>query len=113
VRLSVIVPVHNARYFLDRCLQSLAASEFRDYECIIVDDASTDDTPAVAAQYGARVVRLDRNDGPAKARNRGAEQARGEILVFLDSDVCVHPDTLGRIDAHFRDHPTTDALMGS
>ncbi len=113
VRLSVIVPAYNARNVLDRCLQSLVASELREYECIVVDDASTDDTRAVAAKYGVTVVALDRNGGPARARNRGAEAAHGEILVFIDSDVCVHPDTLGRIDTHFRDHLSTDALMGS
>jgi len=113
VRLSVIVPVYNAAGFLDRCLASLAASEFRDYECIVVDDASTDDTPLVARRHPVAVLALGRNGGPAHARNRGAERARGEILVFIDSDVCVHPDTLGRIDAHFREHPSADALMGS
>jgi GT2 family glycosyltransferase len=113
VRLSVIVPVHNARSFLDRCLLSLAASQFRDYECIVVDDASTDETRAVAAKYDVNLVALDHNGGPARARNRGAERAQGEILVFIDSDVCVHPDTLGRLDAHFRAHPTAAAVIGS
>jgi GT2 family glycosyltransferase len=113
VRLSVIVPAYNAAGFLDRCLQSLEDSEFRDYECIVVDDASTDDTRTVAARHPVTLLALDRNGGPARARNRGAARAQGEILVFIDSDVCVHPDTLGRIDAHFREHPSADALMGS
>jgi glycosyltransferase involved in cell wall biosynthesis len=113
MRLSVIIPAYNATAVLDRCLHSLGASVFRDYECIVVDDASTDDSPAIAERYGVKVMRLERNGGPSRARNRGAEVACGEILVFIDSDVCVHPDTLSRIDAHFREHPTTDALMGS
>jgi GT2 family glycosyltransferase/multisubunit Na+/H+ antiporter MnhB subunit len=113
VRFSVIVPVHNASSLLGCCLERLAASEFRDYECIIVDDASTDSTRAVAESSPARVVTLDRNGGPARARNRGAECAQGEILVFIDADVCVHPDTLSRLDAHFREYPTVDAVMGS
>ncbi len=113
VRLSVIVPVHNAASLLDRCLESVARSEFGDFECIVVDDGSTDDIDRVAAQRGAALVRLDDRGGPARARNRGAERACGEILVFLDADVCVHADTLGRVAAHFREHPETDALMGS
>lgn len=113
VRFSVIVPVYNAAPFLERCLQSLAASEFRDYECIVVDDASTDDTRVVAGRFGSRLVALEENGGPARARNRGAECAQGEILVFIDSDVCVHPDTLSRFDAHISVHPTVDAVIGS
>jgi glycosyltransferase involved in cell wall biosynthesis len=113
VRLSVIVPVHNGARFLQRCLESLARSEFRDYECIVVDDGSTEDIAPLAARYGVRLVVLDHQGGPARARNRGAEHARGEILVFLDADVCVHSDTLSRVEAHFRNHPATDAVMGS
>ena len=113
VRFSVIVPVYNAGAFLHRCLQSLAASEFRDYECIVVDDASTDDTRAVAERFRVRLLALDANGGPARARNRGAECAQGEILVFIDSDVCVHPDTLSRFDVHFRTYESADAVIGS
>jgi len=112
-RLSVIIPVHNAAGLLSRCLQSLARSAFRDYECIVVDDASTDSSGAVATQYGATLIRLDRNGGPARARNRGAERAVGEIMVFLDADVCVHEDTLAQFDSHFRQHPSADAAIGS
>ncbi len=112
-RFSVLVPVHNGSGLLDSCLQSLARSAFRDYECIVIDDGSTEDTPAVAARHGATLVALERRGGPARARNRGAARARGDVVVFLDADVCVHPDTLGRMDAHFRSHPTTAALIGS
>jgi glycosyltransferase involved in cell wall biosynthesis len=113
IRLSVVVPVYNGARFLERCLESLAHSEFRNYECIVVDDGSTEDIAPVVAQHGVTLVVLEDRNGPARARNRGAEHARGEILVFLDADVCVHPDTLSRVDAHFRDHPATDAVMGS
>jgi glycosyltransferase involved in cell wall biosynthesis len=113
VRLSVIIPVYNGEEVLDRCLERLQQSTFRDYECIVVDDASTDRSRAIAARYGASVLALERNGGPARARNRGAEQARGEFLLFLDADVCVHPQTLAQVDAYFRAHPEVDAVMGS
>lgn len=112
-RLSVVVPVHNGAQVLDRCLESIGRSVFRDYECIIVDDASTDDSRVIAERQGVRLVALDRKGGPARARNRGAEHARGRLLVFIDADVCVHPDTLGRVDAHFRANPSADAVFGS
>lgn len=113
MRLSIIIPVYNTGHDLTRCLTALRASTFTDYECVVVDDASTDDTPAIAAAHGARVVTLERNGGPARARNQGARQARGDYVVFLDADVCVHLDTLLRIDAHFRAEPGADAVMGS
>ena len=111
--MSVIVPVYNGAGMLERCLASLGRSAWQDYECIVVDDGSTDATREVAARYPVRVVSLATRGGPARARNRGAEHARGEILVFLDADVCVHPDTLTLIDAHFRAHPGAAAVMGS
>ena len=113
MRLSVIIPVYNGEGVLDRCLERLRQSTFRDYECIVVDDASTDQSGAVAARYGASVMALERNGGSARARNRGAEQAQGEILLFLDADVCVYPQTLALVDAYFRAHPAVDAVIGS
>ena len=113
VRLSVIIPVYNGAAFLDRALASLRQSTFRDFECIVVDDGSTDDTAAVATRYGVTLLRLDPRGGPAGARNHGAARARGAVLLFLDADVCVHTDTLALVDAHLRAHPGTDALLGS
>ncbi len=107
------MPAYNAARHLDRCLASLAASQTRDYELIVVDDGSTDATAAVAARHGARVVRLPRRGGPAAARNRGAAQARGAILVFLDSDVCARPDTLTRLAQRLGADDTTAAVFGS
>lgn len=111
--LSVVVPVYNGEAFLDRCLEALSRSEFRRFECIVVDDGSTDSSASIAARHGAAVVSLDHRGGPARARNRGVAAARAAIVVFLDADVCVHADTLGRIDAYLREHPSVDAVFGS
>jgi GT2 family glycosyltransferase len=111
--ISVVVPVRNDPGHLRSCLASLAASRGADHEVVVVDDASTDDSAAVAAALGARVLRLERRSGPAAARNRGAEAARGEHLLFVDADVCVHPDTVAKAAAVFAADPTVDALFGS
>jgi glycosyltransferase involved in cell wall biosynthesis len=113
MRLSVIIPVHNGAATLQRCWEALQRSDCHDYECIVVDDASSDATPGVAAAFPATLVTLARRGGPARARNHGAARARGEILVFIDSDVCVHTDTLRRMDQHFREHPGAAAVFGS
>lgn len=110
---SVVIPVRNGAAELRLCLQHLRASAFPDFEVLVVDDASTDDTAAVAAQFGARVLQLPACRGPAAARNAGAKLARGAYLLFIDADVCVHPDTLGRVAEHFNQRPDTDAVFGS
>ena len=72
VRLSIIVPVHNNARDLRECLAALTYQCESDVELIVVDDASNDETPAVAAEFTTRVLRLAKNSGPATARNRGA-----------------------------------------
>ena len=114
--LSIIVPAHNSADVLERSLAALAASELpRDsWELVVVDDASTDETELIAARYADTAVRLAGNPhGPAYARNRGAEASRGEVLVFVDADVVVHPDTLARIATILACRPELSALFGS
>ena len=114
MRLSVIVPVHNGGEDLQRCLQGLAVSTRPPDEIIVVDDGSTDDSAAHAAALAARVVATTAGPrGPAYARNRGAEAATGDVLVFVDADVVVHADTLARIEAVLLGEPEVAALFGS
>lgn len=112
-RVSVIVPVRNDPGHLCDCLLSLGRSVFRNFEVLVVDDGSRDATPELAGGFGASVVRLATAGGPAAARNAGAAAARGDLLVFLDADVCVPPDALSRIVMTFRDEPQVDAVFGS
>lgn len=89
-KISVVIPIHNTRSFLSRCLDSVLAQSFSDWECILVNDGSTDDSAAICEAYCRRDGRFhlenQRNQGSAAARNRGMELARGEYLLFLDSD---------------------------
>ena len=110
---SVIVPVRNDPGNLRRCLAALSASTYRDFELIVVDDASTDDTAQVATELGARVLRRQERGGPGRARNQGAQVARGQYLFFVDADCCVQENTLGRIVGHFQAEASLDALFGS
>lgn len=113
MRISVIIPVYNGSGFLRRSLAALKTSTHRDFECLVVDDGSSDDSAEVARAAGVEVLSLAERGGPARARNRGAQRAGGEVLAFFDADVCVHPDTLTRIDEHLRAHPAAVAVMGS
>ncbi|MGQ0713960.1 MAG: glycosyltransferase [Gemmatimonadaceae bacterium] len=117
VSLSVIVPARNAEAVLPQSLGALLASDLprSAWELIVVDDASSDTTAHVARRYADRVVELppERPLGPAYARNRGCDAARGEIIVFVDADVCVHADTLRRFAQLFADDPALSAAFGS
>jgi glycosyltransferase involved in cell wall biosynthesis len=112
VRVSVIIPAYNASSYLRVCLEHLAHST-AEHECIVVDDGSTDNTRQVAENHGAKVLSTEGRRGPAYARNLGAKAATGDILFFIDADVCVHPDTVGRVLAEFKQDPHLDALIGS
>ncbi len=111
--ISVVIPAYNAAGYLKNCLEHLAKSNCSDYECIVVDDGSTDGSAEVARSYGARVVRTSGRRGPAHARNLGAREAAAEVLFFVDSDVAVYPGTLGRILEDFRRDPELAAVIGS
>ena len=114
VKLSVIIPVHNGEEHLRIGMDALAAASRPPDEVIIVDDASTDRSPEIAQASGASVIRLTgKPRGPAFARNRGAEIAQGDILVFLDSDVAIHSDALARIERLLTEHTDLAALFGS
>ncbi|WP_122088162.1 glycosyltransferase [Halalkalicoccus subterraneus] len=96
---SVIVPVYNDPAGLDRTLSALVSQTYPDYEVLVVDNGSTDDTPAVAADYESahpRVTLLVEDDiqGSYAARNRGIEHAHGDVLAFVDADMTVEDDWL-------------------
>ena len=97
MRFSVIVPVYNVEDYLETCVASVIAQTCQDYELILVDDGSTDQSGAMcdrlARQYHCRVIH-QANGGLGAARNTGIEAARGDYLVFLDSDDFLSPDTL-------------------
>src|SRR5262245_62255623 len=87
---SVIIPVYNGAAFLRLCLEAVVATDYASYECIVVDDGSTDDSRTIAAQFPMPVRVVDISDGPrgpAHARNRGDQRARGELLIFVDVEV--------------------------
>ena len=94
--ISVIVPVYNCGGFLQRCVRSLREQTYQDLQIILVDDGSTDDTPAMcdalAAEDG-RITALHRpNGGVSSARNAGLAAAKGEYVAFADADDYVNPD---------------------
>lgn len=111
--ISVIVPFFNAADYLHDCLAALRRSDYVRYELVLMDDGSTDSSRAIAQRFSDRVLSFPSPRGPAFARNRGAEAASGEILLFIDSDVYCHSDTLSRIASFFSSGTDHAAVIGS
>ncbi|MFH5802747.1 glycosyltransferase family 2 protein [Alienimonas sp. DA493] len=118
---SVVVPTYNYGRFLRAALESVLEQPGDDYETIVVDDGSTDDTPAVMERFLADLPDDDRgrvrsvrqeNAGPSAARNRGAAEATGDYLLFLDADDRLLPGALERFRRAGAADGTFDLIFG-
>ena len=107
---SVVIPVHNGGRFLAEAIDSVLAQGYPHREVVVVDDGSTDDSPAIAR---ARPVRYQRqeNQGVAAARNAGLAAARGELIAFLDQDDVWLPHKLDAQVAFLLEHPSVDMVI--
>lgn len=97
-KISVVIPVYNAERSLKECLDSLFKSSYKNFEVIIVNDFSTDESIKIAKEYPCKIINLSEQRGPAFARDRGIFLAHGEIVAFLDSDCMVPKDWLSKIN---------------
>ncbi len=115
---SVVTPCYNAEPFVGETIRSVLAQSYAPVELVVVDDASSDGSREVVRGYAeahperVRPVFLERNGGGSHARNRGAEVARGEFLMFLDADDVIAPDTLAALVEAVRDRPGCIAICG-
>jgi len=91
---SVIIPNRNGADTLGTCLAAARASRHGNFEIIVVDDGSEDDSIEVIERYSCKLVRLAQHGGAAHARNAGASHSRGRILFFTDADCLLQPDTI-------------------
>jgi len=96
--ISVIIPAYNAAAYLSRCLQSLQAQTFRDWEAVVVDDGSTDGTAALLDSYAGQDARIravhKENGGVSAARNSALALVSGTYILFVDSDDFLHPQAM-------------------
>jgi glycosyltransferase involved in cell wall biosynthesis len=113
---SVVLCTFNRARLVGRAIASVVAQSFGDWELVVIDDGSTDDTAAIVGAWAERDARIryhrQRNHGLAGARNRGLELARGAIVTFLDSDDAYAPDHLATRVAYLRAHPGLDIVHG-
>ncbi|MDO5299074.1 MAG: glycosyltransferase [Clostridia bacterium] len=101
MKVSVIIPCYNVERYLAQCLDSVLAQDMPDFEVLLIDDGSTDGTPAIAARYAQRDARVtvlsQGNSGVSAARNLGLDHARGEWITFVDGDDLLERDALSRM----------------
>ncbi len=103
MRFSIIIPIYNVEKYLEKCLDSVVKQSYKDYEIILIDDGSTDKSGEIADGYKTNYRNKDitvihqKNRGLAGARNKGLDTAKGEWIIFVDSDDYISTDAIERI----------------
>ena len=114
-KISVIMPVYNGEAFIQNAINSLISQTFQDWELIVVDDGSTDNTSRILAQYVDTRIRViqQKNGGEAVARNTGLEHMAGEYIAFLDADDLYFPNALFDLLGFLEEHPEYDSVYSN
>ena len=110
--ISIVIPTYNSEKFMPNLLKSIFKNGIEDMEVIIVDDCSTDNTIECTKKYPIKIIQLETNVGPSRARNRGVKEAQGEIIFFLDADVIVMDGTIREVKDYFEKNPSANCVIG-
>lgn len=110
MRFSIIIPVYNVEKYIRKCMDTVMNQTFRDYEVVVVNDETPDGSMEIVQEYvqaypGMIQVIHQKNTRQGGARNNGVTKARGEYLLFVDSDDYVAPTMLETVDARLKEHP--------
>lgn len=111
---SVVIPTYNRADIIDRAIESVLRQSYEQFELLVVDDSSSDETVETVEAYDdprIRVIELGSNQGPAEARNTGIREAKGGFIAFLDSDDFWHPEKLEEQLATFEELGTDYGLV--
>lgn len=110
---SIVTPAYNQAAFLRETIESVLAQDYPHIEHQVIDDGSTDETPAVLAEYTGRVLcERHENRGQTPTINKGWERARGDVLTWLNSDDTLLPGAVSRAVEYFRQHPEVGIVFG-
>ena len=115
--ISVIVPVYNVEKYIADCIESILAQTFSDFELILIDDGSTDNSGKICNEYAEKDSRIkvlqQKNQGQAAARNYGVSVARGKWVHFVDGDDLIHPLVLQRLYSAIRYNNVKISMCGA
>ena len=113
MRIDVVIPAYQAAAYIGECVRAAVAAGLPPEAIFVVDDGSNDGTAAAARAAGAVCLATGGNRGAAAARNRGAAAGRGDVVLFVDADVVVAPDTRRVLEALFAGSPDIAAAFGA
>jgi len=99
--ISIIIPVKNGEDSLNDCLKSIKGSSLKNYELIIVNDHSKDESMKIAKKFDCKIINPKNVSGAGAARNRGAKAAKADVLLFMDSDVIINKNCLEKAYGEF------------
>jgi glycosyltransferase involved in cell wall biosynthesis len=111
VRVSVVVPAHNAEAYLGGALDALATQDYPEVEVVVVDDGSTDGTAEVARRHHGVVLVQQENAGPSAARNAGIERSHGDLVTFCDADDLFRPYKVSAQADYLKTHPEVGCVL--
>lgn len=115
MRFSIVIPVYNVENYIRDALDSVLNQTFTNYEIIIVNDGSTDNSLSICASYQKKHPNItiinQENGGLSEARNTGLNAARGEFIYFFDSDDYMHPQLLEIVEQHIQSNPSLDLIQ--
>lgn len=112
MKISVVIPCHNEKGYIERCLSALLAQTVSPDEVIVVDDGSTDGSPEIASRFPVKLIRVSARRGIGCARNLGVRHAIGDVIVFVDADVVLPQRTIERFVEHFRSDDSVAGVGG-
>ncbi len=109
--ISIVIPGYNTAAVIGKCLEAAFATGYKNFEVIVVDDHSDDNSVEIIERFPCKLIRLEKRSGASKARNTGALNSKGEIIFFTDADCLLQEDTLSAVNRAF---PETgpDVVMG-
>lgn len=115
MKFSILIPVYNVERYLSQCLDSVLAQTFFDFEIILVNDGSQDNSPEICEQYVKKDIRIKyyskKNEGLLLTRRFSLKHASGEYILFLDSDDYWDSNLLSTINATIENHPGVDMVL--
>ena len=103
-KFSIIIPVYNVEKYIKKCLDSVFNQSYKDYEVIVVNDGTKDNSMQIVKNYDVKIITQE-NQGLSEARNNGVKKAKGEYILFLDSDDYIEKDTLKEIEKELSPKP--------
>ena len=109
---SVIIPNYNSAKTIKSYVESVLSNDYTSFECIVVDDCSTDNSVELIKGMNCRIIRLKKNSGPAAARNTGVEHSKGDIVFFVDSDLILKTNAISEVAKTFAKNKEIGGVQG-